>query len=60
MSVESDRFRMRATKCRALAEDARDEDSRHTLFDMAADLDSEADNIDAVDATKEAGGGLAE
>jgi hypothetical protein len=59
MSAESDRFRKRATQCRALAEDARDEDSRHTLIDMAVDLDSEADNIDAEDAMKEAGDDLA-
>jgi hypothetical protein len=58
MSAESERFRMRATQCRALAKDARDENSRHTLTDMAADLDSEADSIDAEDATKEAGDAL--
>lgn len=59
MSAESDQFRERATQCRLLASNARDEYSRRTLSDMAADLDSEADSIDAADATKEAGNGLA-
>ena len=47
MSAESDRFRERAIFCRELAVDARDEQSRQTLSDMAADLDAEADLIDA-------------
>jgi hypothetical protein len=59
MSAESDRFRQRATQCRVLAGDARDQDSRNTLIDMAADLDFEADSIDTEDARKDAGDNLA-
>ena len=54
MSAESDRFRKRATQCHTLAKDARDQESRHTLSDMAVDLDAEADQIDAEEAAKEA------
>lgn len=54
MSAESDRFRKRATQCRELAQDARDEESRHTLTNMAADLEAEADMLDAEEAPNEA------
>ena len=54
MSAESDRFRNRATKCRELAKEARDEGSRNTLSDMAVDLDAEANEIDARDAARRA------
>jgi hypothetical protein len=54
MSAESDRFRKRATECRTLAKDARDQESRHTLSDMAVDLDAEAAEIDAEEAAEEA------
>jgi hypothetical protein len=40
-------FRRRAEQCRDLAERARDEYSRSTLSQMAAELDDEADKIDA-------------
>ena len=46
MSEDSDRFRMRARKCRELAEEAQDDYSRRTLTQMAIELDEEADQID--------------
>ena len=46
MGEESDRFRSRAKQCRELAKDARDDQSRQTLSEMAEELDAEADNID--------------
>ena len=46
MSEDIDRFRSRAKQCRRLAKDARDEDSRQTLSDMAEDLDAKAGQID--------------
>jgi hypothetical protein len=54
MSDDSDRFRERATLCRHLAQAARDDVSRQTLIDMAADLEAEADVLDAEEPTKEA------
>ena len=57
MCDEADRFRRRAKQCRELAKDARDEESRHTLSDMAEDLDAEADIIDPEDAAKDGGKG---
>lgn len=47
MSGESDRFRERAKQCRELAAVARDDYSRQTLAQMAAELDAEADQIEA-------------
>ena len=49
MSEEAIRFRMRARQCRELAQ-ARDEFSRVTLSQMAAELDEEADQIEDRDA----------
>ena len=46
MSEEAIRFRMRARQCRELAQVARDEFSRVTLSQMAAELDEEADQIE--------------
>jgi len=43
----ADRFRRRAQQCRELAERARDDYSRRTLTDMAAELEAEADKVDA-------------
>jgi len=47
MSDDAARFRRRAEQCRDLAERARDEYSRSTLSQMAAELDDAADKIDA-------------
>lgn len=47
MSDESNRFSVRARQCRELVAVARDEDSRQTLTQMAAELDAEADHIEA-------------
>jgi hypothetical protein len=47
MSDDAARFRRRAEQCRDLAERARDEYSRSTLSQLAAELDHEADKIDA-------------
>lgn len=47
MSDESNRFGVRARQCRELAAVARDEDSRQTLTQMAAELSAEADHIEA-------------
>ena len=44
---EAARFRARAIHCRELASDARDEQARRTLVEMAKDLDDEADQIEA-------------
>jgi hypothetical protein len=57
MSANSDQFRKRARQCRELARDARDEQSRQTLSSMAADLEAEADMLDAEEAPKQAGEG---
>ena len=46
MSNQADHFRMRAKQCRQLAEDARNEESRRTLIEMADDLEAEARLID--------------
>ena len=51
MSDESHRFRMRAQECRRLAADAKDGYSRRTLTQMADELEAEADESDAVEAT---------
>lgn len=50
MPEEADQFRDRARQCRALAEDAREAESRRTLIEMAHDLEAEADRLDAGDA----------
>jgi hypothetical protein len=50
MGEESDRFRSRAKQCRELAKDARDNQSRRTLNDMAEDLDAEAGKIEEEEA----------
>ena len=47
MSVDSERFRMRARQCRELAHAACDAHSRDTLAEMARELDEEADAIEA-------------
>jgi len=47
MSDDAARFRRRAEQCRDLAERARDEYSRSTLSQMAAELDDEAVRIEA-------------
>lgn len=47
MSDESNRFRMRARRSRELAAVARDDYSRQTLTQMAAELDAEADAIES-------------
>jgi len=47
MSDDAARFRRRAEQCRHLAERARDEYSRSTLSQMAAELDDEAVRIEA-------------
>lgn len=47
MSAESERFRVRAKQCRELAAVARDDHSRETLTQMAIELDTEADEIEA-------------
>jgi hypothetical protein len=44
---EADRFRGRARKCRELARDARTEIDRNDLLRVAAELEEEADKIDA-------------
>ena len=44
---EAARFRARAIQCRELARDARDEQARFTLNEMAKDLEDEAKRIDA-------------
>ncbi len=50
MAEESDRFRSRAKQCRVLAKDARDNQSRQTLSDMAEELEAEAREIDEEEA----------
>ncbi|HEX5258697.1 MAG TPA: hypothetical protein VFW35_07940 [Sphingomicrobium sp.] len=47
MSEDSDRFRTRAQECRRLSRDARDEETRARLAQMAEELDEEADMIEA-------------
>ena len=47
MGEEAERFRKRANECRRLAGDARDEETRAQLAQMATELDEEADKIDA-------------
>lgn len=47
MSTESERFRMRARQRCELAAVAKDAHSRETLTQMAAELDAEADAIEA-------------
>ena len=53
MSEESNRFRMRARQCRELSKVARDKHSRETLTQMAAELDQEANEIEAVESRKD-------
>ena len=52
MSEESNRFRMRERQCRELKV-ARDKRSRETLTQMAAELDEEANEIEAVESRKD-------
>jgi hypothetical protein len=47
MAEDADRFRRRAQQCRELAKLARDDHSRRTLSNMAAELEAEADKIEA-------------
>lgn len=47
MGEEALHFRVRAAHCRELAKSARDELSRRELYDIADELDAEADRIDA-------------
>jgi hypothetical protein len=48
---EAGRFRARAIHCRELATNARDEQARQALTEMADDLEDEADKIDDEEAT---------
>jgi hypothetical protein len=47
VGAESERFRLRAKQCRDLAAVARDDYSRQTLTQMASELDTVADQIEA-------------
>lgn len=47
MGEDAARFRNRARQCRTLAADARTNEDRQTLSDMAEELDAEANLIDA-------------
>ena len=47
MPDESDLLRLRASECRRLAGDAKDDYSRRTLTRMADELDEEADRLEA-------------
>jgi hypothetical protein len=47
MAEDADRFRRSAERCRSLALEARDQIARDELNDIAAELDAEADKIDA-------------
>ena len=46
MGDDADRFRKRAEECRRIAANAKDEEWRKSLLDLARDLDEEADRID--------------
>jgi hypothetical protein len=48
---EAGRFRARAIHCRELATNARDEQARQALTEMADDLEDEAGKIDDEEAT---------
>jgi hypothetical protein len=50
--VDAAHFRSRAKHCRELAKDARDDLSRKELNDIAAELDAEADRIEAEQAAE--------
>jgi hypothetical protein len=50
---DAKRFRDRAIDCRALAKSARSEIDAAMLEDIAAELDDEADKIDAVNVKSE-------
>jgi hypothetical protein len=52
MSSDSDRFRNRAKDCRRLANDARDDEAKRTLSEMAIELDEEADRLEDEAAAK--------
>ena len=47
---EAERFRARAAQCRHLAADAKDDQSRRVLCDMAKELEDEAVRINAEEA----------
>ena len=47
MLNDAQRFRERAQDCRRLAEEARNPEDRRVLSEMAAELDAEADRIEA-------------
>jgi hypothetical protein len=55
MLDEAKRFRQRALDCRELAKGARDPLDQERLVDIAAELDEEADRIDAEDEAKRNG-----
>ena len=46
MGEDAQRFQQRAKECRRIAAEAKDEDWRESLLDLAADLESEAASID--------------
>ena len=50
MSDDAKRFRDRALDCRALCKSARNDDDRAMLEEIAAELDAEADEIEAEEA----------
>jgi hypothetical protein len=52
MNEDAERFRSRARDCRRLADDAREEEWRRTLSEMATELDGEADRLDDEDAAR--------
>jgi hypothetical protein len=57
MSDDADRFRKRAKECRRLAGDARDEETRAQLSQMAKELEEEADKIEAEERARSASKG---
>lgn len=50
MGEDALRFRERASVCRQLAKEARDEEARRTLSEMGDELDAEADRLEAEEA----------
>jgi hypothetical protein len=53
MGEEAERFRKRAKECRDLSVRARDSYMRDKLKEIAADLEAEAEKIDAEDGAKD-------
>jgi hypothetical protein len=54
VSEAAERFRARAKQCRQLARDARDQEARETLGQMADELDAEAGLIDSAEGSGQA------